>query len=117
MPLDLAEARNAVELARMAGADRYAADTFTKAARLLAEAETARQKRRSKNDVISSARQSAQTSEDARLIAVTRQNEEYTAKQTALADDRGRQALEERLRADREALIAAQAKAEPSVRR
>ena len=32
-PLDLAEARNAVELARMAGADRYAADTFTKATR------------------------------------------------------------------------------------
>ena len=35
-PLDLAEARNAVELARLAGADRYAADTFNKAAALLA---------------------------------------------------------------------------------
>src|SRR6185436_836965 len=34
-PLDLAEARNAVELARLAGADRYAADTFNKAAALL----------------------------------------------------------------------------------
>src|SRR5688572_5378081 len=33
-PLDLAEARNAVALARIAGANRYAADTFTKAARL-----------------------------------------------------------------------------------
>ena len=30
-PLDLAEARNAVALARIAGADRYAADTFNKA--------------------------------------------------------------------------------------
>ena len=45
-PLDLAEARNAVELARLAGADRFAADTFNKAAGLLAEAEVAREKRR-----------------------------------------------------------------------
>jgi outer membrane protein OmpA-like peptidoglycan-associated protein len=112
MPLDLAEARNALELARLAGADRYAADTFAKAARLLAEAEAAGQTRRSRNDVIASARQSAQTSEDARLIAVTRQEVEFTAQQKALADDRGRQAFEERLRADREALKAAQAKAD-----
>ena len=112
MPLDLAEAHNALELARLAGADRYAADTFTKAARLLAEAEVARQKGRSKNDVMASARQSAQTSEDARLIAVTRQDVEFTAQQKALADDRGRQAFEQRLRADREELKAAQAQAE-----
>jgi outer membrane protein OmpA-like peptidoglycan-associated protein len=112
MPLDLAEARNALELARLAGADRYAADTFAKAARLLAEAEAAGQKRRSRNDVIASARQSAQTSEDARLIAVTRQDVEFTAQQKALADDRGRQAFDERLRADREALKAVQAKAD-----
>ena len=39
-PLDLAQARNAVELARIAGADRYASDTFNKAASLLTEAET-----------------------------------------------------------------------------
>src|SRR5688500_19749194 len=38
-PLDLAQARNAVELARIAGADRFASDTFAKAASLLAEAE------------------------------------------------------------------------------
>jgi outer membrane protein OmpA-like peptidoglycan-associated protein len=111
-PLDLAEARNAIELARLAGADRYAADAFTKAAGLLAEAEAAHQKPRSKGDVVATARQSAQTAEDARLIALTRQQEEYTAQQRALADDRGRQALEERIRADREALNAAQAKAD-----
>ena len=112
MPIDLAEARNALALARIAGADRYAADTFNKAAGLLAAAEGAHTRRRSKNEAIASARQSAQTAEDARLIAVTRQNEEYTAQQRTLADDRGREALEERLRADREALSAAQAKAD-----
>ena len=35
-PLDLAQARNAVELARLAGADRYTEETFSKAAGLLA---------------------------------------------------------------------------------
>jgi outer membrane protein OmpA-like peptidoglycan-associated protein len=112
LPLDLAEARNAVELARLAGADQYAADTFAKAARLLAEAEAARQKRRSSNEVIASARQSAQTAEDARLISVARQATEFTAQQKALADERGREALDERLRADREELNAALAKAD-----
>src|SRR5678809_1340348 len=39
-PLDLAEARNAVMLARVAGADKYADDTYLKATRLLTEAES-----------------------------------------------------------------------------
>jgi hypothetical protein len=58
-PLDLAEARNAVELARLAGADRYAADTFNKAAALLNDAEIAREKRRNRNDIMQPARQAA----------------------------------------------------------
>jgi outer membrane protein OmpA-like peptidoglycan-associated protein len=112
VPLDLAEARNAIELARLAGADRYSADAFAKAASLLAEAEAAHQKRRSRDDVIAAARQSAQTAEDARLIAVRRQDDAYTAQQRALADARGREAIEERIRADRESLNAAQARAD-----
>jgi outer membrane protein OmpA-like peptidoglycan-associated protein len=112
MPTDLAEARNAVELARLAGASRYAADAFIKAMRLLAEAEIAREKNGSKDEVIASARQSAQTAEDARLIAVKRQEEEFIAQQQSLADDRGRQAVDERQRAEREAQNAAEAKAE-----
>jgi outer membrane protein OmpA-like peptidoglycan-associated protein len=110
-PLDLAEARNAVELARVAGADRYAGETFNKAVRLLAEAELARGKRRN-NEVMMTARQSAQTAEDARLIAVKRQEEEYIAQQTSLAADRERQANEERQRAERETQNAQVAKAE-----
>ena len=38
-PLEVIEARNAVEIARWAGADKYAADTFQKAAQLLDDAE------------------------------------------------------------------------------
>jgi outer membrane protein OmpA-like peptidoglycan-associated protein len=112
IPTDLAEARNAVELARLAGANRYAADAFTKAAHLLAEAEVAREKRQAKDEVIAFARQSAQTAEDARLIAVKRQEQEFVAQQKALAEDRGRQALDERQRAEREAQNAAEAKAD-----
>lgn len=92
-PLDLAEARNAVELARLAGADRYATDTFNKASSLLAEAEVAREKRKRGNEVMMPARQAAQTAEDARLIALQRQEEEYAAREREVAAQRERNAL------------------------
>jgi outer membrane protein OmpA-like peptidoglycan-associated protein len=98
-PLDLAGARNAVDLARLAGADRYAADTFGKAQRLLADAELAREKRKSGNDIMMPARQAAQTAEDARLLALQRQEEEFTTRQRAQAAQREREAVE---RADAE---------------
>src|SRR5687767_3627962 len=75
-PLDLAQARNAVELARVAGADRFAADTFDKASDLLAEAENARERGKRGDQVQQPARQAAQTAEDARLIALQRQEAE-----------------------------------------
>ena len=93
-PLDLAEARNAVELARLAGADRYASDSFAKAQRLLSEAEVAREKRKRGNEVMMPARQAAQTAEDARLIAVQRQEQEFQAQERARAAQRERDALD-----------------------
>ena len=39
LPLELYEARNAVQIARSIGADRFAAETFQKAEKSLAEAE------------------------------------------------------------------------------
>jgi outer membrane protein OmpA-like peptidoglycan-associated protein len=93
-PLDLAEARNALDLARIAKADRYASDTFAKAQRLLSDAEIAREKHRKSNDIMMPARQAAQTAEDARLIALQRQEEEFTARQRALAAQREREAVE-----------------------
>lgn len=109
-PLDLAEARNAVALARIAGADRYAADTFNKASALLSEAEVAREKRKRGNEVMQPARQAAQTAEDARLIALQRQEEEFASQQRALAAQRERDALD-RARAEE-----ARAKAEATKR-
>lgn len=92
-PLDLAQARNAVELARLAGADRFAADTFAKATALLSEAEVAREKRKSGNTVQQPARQAAQTAEDARLIALQRQEEAFQAEQRRLSAQRESDAL------------------------
>jgi outer membrane protein OmpA-like peptidoglycan-associated protein len=93
-PLDLAQARNAVMLARFAGADRYAADTFGKALALLRQAEEARERRSRGNTVMMPARQAVQTAEDARLIALQKQEEAYVAEQRALASERETAALE-----------------------
>jgi outer membrane protein OmpA-like peptidoglycan-associated protein len=92
-PLDLAQARNAVELARLAGADRYAQETFNKAAGLLATAETAREKRQGGNAIMQPARQAAQTAEDARLIGLQRQEEAFVAADKARALAREQNAL------------------------
>jgi outer membrane protein OmpA-like peptidoglycan-associated protein len=116
-PLDLAEARNAVELARFAGADRYAADTFVKAARLLSDAELAREKHKSGNEVQQPARQAAQTAEDARLIALQRQEEEYVAAQRAAAAERERLVQQQALAAQQDALDAQRRTREEAERR
>jgi outer membrane protein OmpA-like peptidoglycan-associated protein len=105
-PLDLAEARNAVELSRLAGADRYAADSFAKAQSLLTNAEVARAKHKRGNDVMMPARQAAQTAEDARLVALRRQEDEFQAQQRNAAAQREHdaqvRAQEERERAESE---------------
>src|SRR4051812_15749236 len=91
-PLDLGEARNAVALARLAGADRYATDTYDKAARLLAEAEAARTGKKGNNAIMMPARQAAQTAEDARLVGLQRQEEAYTTAQRTASAAREREA-------------------------
>ena len=105
---DLAQARNAVALARVAGAHQYASETFAKADALLQDAEVAREKRRSGNSVQQPARQAAQTAEDARIISLRRQEEEAQARERALAARREADALA-RARAEEEARQRAEA--------
>jgi outer membrane protein OmpA-like peptidoglycan-associated protein len=93
-PLDLAEARNAVMLAKFAGAERYADDTYVKATRLLTEAEDARARKRSGDAVMMPARQAVQTAEDARLISLQKQEEAFQAEQRAQAQQRETAALD-----------------------
>src|SRR4029453_13647290 len=93
-PLDLAEARNAVMLARVAGADKHADDTYLKATRLLTEAESAQARKRGSDAVMMAARQAVQTAEDARLIALKKQEEAFEAEQRGLAQQRETAALD-----------------------
>ena len=121
--LDLAQARNAVALARVAGADEFAAETFAKADALLQEAEQARERRKGGNAVQQPARQAAQTAEDARIIALQRQEEEFQARERALAAQREAEALARvraeqlaRERTEAERVLAAQREAEALAR-
>src|SRR5687767_8810731 len=93
-PLDLAQARMAVELARVAGADRFAMETYNKAAGLLATAEAARTARRGANAIMMPARQAAQTAEDARIVALQKQEEAFEGAQRAAVLAREKDALD-----------------------
>src|SRR5581483_5621872 len=79
-PLQLAEAENAVEIARLAGADRYAADTFQKAMVDLNNAEgflNGRSHDRKESET--NAREAAQMAEDARIITFRKMRAEHDA--------------------------------------
>jgi outer membrane protein OmpA-like peptidoglycan-associated protein len=78
-PLELREARNAVDLARLAGADRFASDTFVKASQSLEQAEAYQRRNAGQKPVIMMSRAAAQAAEDARLIALQRQIEQQAA--------------------------------------
>jgi len=81
VPLEMYEARNAVEIAKSRGADKYAPEVFSKAEGSLQMAENSLASKAERNAIISTARQTAQFSEDARILAVQRQEEERIAKE------------------------------------
>jgi outer membrane protein OmpA-like peptidoglycan-associated protein len=88
-PLEVLEARNAVQIAEWAGADRYAHDTFQKAVQLLDEAENYQaRKHPEKKSAAMIAREAVQTAEDARLITLKRAQEEDLAKERQSSADR-----------------------------
>jgi outer membrane protein OmpA-like peptidoglycan-associated protein len=103
MPLELYEARNAVQIARASGANLFVPDTFSKAEQSLKQAEAYQARKAGRKPVAMTARQAVQTAEDSRAIAVKRQEEE-------------RLASERKAGADREALAKAETKAESSLR-
>lgn len=106
VPLELYEARNAVQIARAAGADRWAADTFLKAENGLKQAEAYHTSKADKKSVKRSARAAVQTAEDSRAIAVKRQDEERLASERQASADREAFAKSE---AETEARLRAQA--------
>ncbi|HYO83593.1 MAG TPA: OmpA family protein [Bryobacteraceae bacterium] len=95
-PIYLWEARNAVQIARGTGADKYAAESFRKAEDQLRQAEDYHRRKQEKPTSMV-AREAVQTAEDARLIALQRQEEERLAQERAAAAERE---AAERARAD-----------------
>src|SRR5260221_5373408 len=79
VPLEMYEARNAVDIAKSRGADKYAPEIFSKAQGSLDLAENALARNADKKQIVSTARQTVQFSEDARALAAQRQDEERIA--------------------------------------
>ncbi|PYV09441.1 MAG: flagellar motor protein MotB [Acidobacteria bacterium] len=88
VPLGLYEARNALKIARAAGADRYASDTFAKAEQLLRQGETFHAHKAEKKQVEMMAREAVQTAEDARALTMKRRDDERQAMERQAAADR-----------------------------
>jgi len=98
-PLELYEARNAVNIARTSGADRFAADTFQKAESNLKQSEAYRARNAGSKPVTMTARQAVQIAEDARAIAVKRQDDDLLAAERQAGADREAQAANATARA------------------
>ena len=112
IPIEMYEARNALEIAKARGADRYAPEIFAKADGSMKMAENALARKAQKKEIRSLARQTAQFSEDARAMTlelqeqerIERERVEAAAKAKADAEAKAAaEAAEAKRRADREA--------------
>ena len=95
-PLELYEARNAVQIARWTGAEKYAADTFRKAEQGLQNAEGYLQGKSGKKPIGTVAREAVQMAEDARIITLKKMQEETLANERQASADRELRAEEGR---------------------
>jgi outer membrane protein OmpA-like peptidoglycan-associated protein len=94
-PLELFEARNALRIAHIAAADKYAASIISKAGQQLMHAEEVYRQKQNKAAVEAAAKEATETAEEARLMAVKQKAEDEA--QAAAA------AREAKARADAEA--------------
>jgi outer membrane protein OmpA-like peptidoglycan-associated protein len=110
-PRALFEARNAVRIAHIAAADKYAPAIMAKADEQLRQAESGYRQKQSKGSIEAAAREAAQTAEESRVMAVKQKAEEEAQAQAAAdkkaADDRAAKA-----HADAEAQAKARADAD-----
>lgn len=76
MTFEILEARNAVQIARWAGADRYAPETLNVAMLLLRQAEVEQaRKKQDLQEVMKTARVAVEIAEDARVLALKRKSQ------------------------------------------
>jgi outer membrane protein OmpA-like peptidoglycan-associated protein len=110
-PLELFEARNAVRIAHVAQADRYAPSILSKAELQLRQAEEAYGRKQNKSAIEAAAREAAQTAEEARVMAVQQKAQEEAQAQAA-AEKKAAEERAAKAQADAEAQARARAEAE-----
>ena len=110
-PLELFEARNAVRIAHIAAADKYAASILSKAGQQLMHAEEVYRQKQNKAAIEAAAKEATETAEEARLMAVKQKAEDEAQAAAAAREAKARAdaEAEAKRRADAEA---AQAQAE-----
>ncbi len=112
LPLEFFEARNAVRIAESAGAAKYATDSYGNAVKQMKETDVlASNAHRNDKSLIALSRQTVQTAEDAREIAMKRidaERADYERGQSASreADAKNQASLEAQRRRDAEATTA-----------
>ncbi|HEY0263184.1 MAG TPA: OmpA family protein [Granulicella sp.] len=117
-PLELYEAQNALRIAQLAGADRYAPDIMKEAQQDFGNAMAIDQNKKGDRKMeITMARQAVQRAEDARIISIRKQADERQrnaelAKQKAQSDAQVAQLQAERAQLESERARAAQAQAD-----
>ena len=105
-PLDVYEARNAVEIAKSRQADKYAPDIFAKAQSSLQMMENSITSKADKKQIVSNARQTIQFAEDARAFSVQVQDQNRIAAEKQAAAS----AAAAKAKAEADARAAAEAK-------
>ena len=103
VPLELYEARNAVQIARWTGAERYAPETFQKAVQGLENAEGYLTGKAGKKPIGTVAREAVQMAEDARIITVKKIDEERLTNERLAGADREARAESARVAAQADA--------------
>ena len=108
-PLELLEARNAVAIAKAAGADQYAGDSMAKAQDFLARAEDYLKRKQGLTPIGTVARGATEMAEDARVLTLKLKEQERVAAEKRAMQEKTAKAQAE---AQAEAERAAKAKAE-----
>jgi outer membrane protein OmpA-like peptidoglycan-associated protein len=103
VPLELYEARNAVQIARWTGADKYASETFQKAVVGLENAEGYLHGKAGRKPIGTVAREAVQMAEDARIITVKKIGAEQLANERQAGQDRETRAENGRVAAQADA--------------
>jgi outer membrane protein OmpA-like peptidoglycan-associated protein len=116
-PLDLLEARNAVAIAKAAGAEQYAGDSLSKAEDFLARAEDYLARKQGRTPIGTVARGATESAEDARVLTLQRKEKErIAAEKLAMQQAQEKAEADARASADAEARAKAQSEEDASKR-